>query len=378
MSEILELASELIRRVSLTPDDAGCQELVAQRLRAAGCAIETLRFGAVDNLWATHGRGAPVFVFLGHTDVVPSGPIEAWRFPPFEPTCHDGALYGRGSADMKGSVAAMVLAVEAFVIAHPRHRGTIGLLLTSDEEGDAKDGVRQVANVFRERGQAIDWCLVGEPSSSEALGDVVRVGRRGSLSGYLCVHGIQGHVAYPDKARNPIHVFGPALAELAATRWDEGNADFPATSFQVSNIQAGTGANNVIPGTLDVVFNFRFCTASTASALQARCEAILDRHGVEYSLRWDLSGEPFLTSDGVLRRAVVDAVSEVCGIDALASTGGGTSDGRFIAPLGADVVELGPVNATIHKIDEHVNIADLNRLPLLYRRIAERLLIDPS
>lgn len=375
MSAVLDLTCELIRRASVTPQDLGCQELVAARLARAGFRVEHLRYGNVDNLWAVHGGDGPVLAFLGHTDVVPSGPVEQWRSPPFEPVVHEGLLYGRGAADMKGSVAAFVLALEQFVARHPQHPGRVALLLTSDEEGEAKDGVRRVAETFRARGERLDWCVVGEPSSSAQLGDVIRVGRRGSLSGYLRVLGVQGHVAYPDKALNPIHAFAPALAELAATRWDEGNADFPPTSFQVSNIAAGTGANNVIPGTLDVAFNFRFCTQSSAETLRARTEALLQGHGLRYELRWDLSGEPFLTRGGPLRANTVAAIEEVCGISTECSTGGGTSDGRFIAPLGADVVELGPVNATIHKLDEHVAVADLERLPALYLAIAERMLI---
>ncbi|HVH35858.1 MAG TPA: succinyl-diaminopimelate desuccinylase [Tahibacter sp.] len=374
MDPVLELTSELIRRASVTPDDAGCQTLVAQRLQHAGFRVEPLRYGEVDNLWAVHGEDGPTLAFLGHTDVVPSGPAAQWQTPPFEPVLRDGRLYGRGAADMKGSVAAFVLALESFVARHPQHAGRIALLLTSDEEGAARDGVRKVAETFRARGERLDWCVVGEPSSSARLGDVIRVGRRGSLSGYLSVHGMQGHVAYPDKARNPIHAFAPALAELAATRWDDGNADFPPTSFQVSNIAAGTGANNVIPGTLEAAFNFRFSTESSAESLRERTEALLRRHGIEFSLRWDLSGEPFLTRGGPLREQTIAAIAEVCGIATEASTGGGTSDGRFIAPLGTDVVEVGPVNATIHQIDEHVAVADLQQLPALYLAIAERLL----
>lgn len=375
MSAILELACDLIRRASVTPDDAGCQALIGERLRRAGFAVEHLRFGDVDNLWATHGGDGPVLAFLGHTDVVPSGPADAWRSPPFEPVVRDGVLYGRGAADMKGSVAAFVLALERFVAQHPAHPGRIALLLTSDEEGVARDGVRRVAETFRARGERLDWCVVGEPSSSGQLGDVIRVGRRGSLSGYLTVRGVQGHVAYPEKALNPIHAFAPALAELTAIRWDEGNADFPPTSFQVSNIASGTGANNVIPGALEATFNFRFCTESSAQSLRERTEALLRRHGLDVELRWDLSGEPFLTRGGPLREHTIAAIAETLGIATLASTGGGTSDGRFIAPLGADVVEVGPVNATIHKLDEHVAVADLERLPALYLAIAERLLL---
>lgn len=378
LSPVVQLTCELIRRASVTPDDAGCQALIAARLEQCGFRIEHLRYGEVDNLWAVHGDGGPVLAFLGHTDVVPTGPAEAWSSPPFEPSLRDGLLYGRGAADMKGSVAAFVLALEQFAATHPQHPGRIALLLTSDEEGVAHDGVRRVAETFRARGERLDWCVVGEPSSSTQLGDVIRVGRRGSLSGYLRVHGVQGHVAYPDKALNPIHAFAPALAELAATRWDMGNADFPPTTFQVSNIGAGTGASNVIPGQLDAVFNFRFCTESSADSLRERSEAILQRHGLQFDLRWDLSGEPFLTRGGPLRAGTVAAIESVCGISTECSTGGGTSDGRFIAPLGADVVELGPVNASIHKLDEQVAVADLERLPALYLAIAERMLLPDA
>jgi len=355
VSDVQDLAIALIRRASVTPDDAGCQELIAARLARAGFTIERLRCGAVDNLWATHGGEGPVLAFLGHTDVVPSGPLDAWSSPPFEPTVRDGRLYGRGAADMKSGVAAMVVALEAFVRARPDHPGRVALLLTSDEEGAAVDGVRRVAATFRERGERIDWCVVGEPSSKARLGDLIRIGRRGSLTGRLRVRGVQGHVAYPDKARNPIHVLAPALAELAATRWDEGNEAFPPTSFQVSNLNAGTGADNVIPGDLHAVFNFRFGTASTSDGLRERVEAILRRAGA-------------------LRDATVAAIGALCGIEPELSTGGGTSDGRFIAPLGAEVVELGPINASIHKIDEHIALDELERLPALYRSIAERLL----
>ena len=375
MSAILDLTCDLIRRRSLTPDDAGCQALLGARLQRAGFAVEHLRYGDVSNLWATHGSGNPVFVFLGHTDVVPSGPEGEWASAPFEPTIRDGRLYGRGAADMKSGVAAMALALEGFVAANPAHRGTVALLLTSDEEGPRNiDGVRRVAEEFRRRGQRIDWCVVGEPSSAQRLGDVVRVGRRGSLSGRLVVHGVQGHVAYPEKVRNPIHLAAPALAELAATRWDEGNAEFPPTSFQISNVHAGTGALNVVPGALEVAFNFRYCTASTAQSLRERVEAILKRHGLDFAIDWDLSGEPFLTRAGALRAAVASAIKEACGISPQADTGGGTSDARFIAPLGAEVVEVGPVNASIHKIDEHIALDQLETLPGLYRKIVELLL----
>ena len=376
MSPVVELTSELIRRASLTPADAGCQPLIAERLARAGFAIERLRYGDVDNLFATHGAGDPVLVFLGHTDIVPPGPLDAWTSAPFEPAIRGGRLYGRGAADMKSGVAAMTLALEDFVRADPAHRGTVALLLTSDEEGIGKDGVRRVADEFRRRGQRIDWCVVGEPSSRETLGDLIRVGRRGSLTGRLRVRGVQGHVAYPDRARNPIHAFAPALAELAATRWDDGNDAFPPTSFQISNLNAGTGADNVIPGSLDAVFNFRFGTASSAASLRDRVERILKDCAVDATIDWWLSGEPFLTREGLLREAVVAAIAEHCGVTPEASTGGGTSDGRFIAPLGAEVVELGPVNASIHKVDESVALDELERLPRLYRSIAQRLLGD--
>ena len=378
MSEVLDLTCDLIRRRSVTPDDAGCLPLIGGRLQRTGFHVEHLRYGEVDNLWATHGTAGPTLVFLGHTDVVPSGPETSWQSPPFEPTMRDGRLYGRGAADMKGSVAAMVVALEQFVAAHPDHRGRVGLLLTSDEEGPANlDGVRRVVEHFRASGERIDWCVVGEPSAKERLGDLIRVGRRGSLSGTLSVRGVQGHVAYPEKALNPIHAFAPALAELAAERWDEGNSDFPPTSFQVSNLNAGTGANNVIPGELTALINFRYCTASRAEDLRVRTEAILMRHGLDFALAWNLSGEPFLTPPGgVLREIVVAVCRELCGFDPEHSTGGGTSDGRFIAPLGAEVVEIGPVNATIHKVDECVAVDALEKLPSLYCAICERLLVS--
>jgi len=375
MSAVFDLTCDLIRRRSVTPDDAGCLPLIAERLERVGFRIEHLRYGDVDNLWATHGNAGPTLAFLGHTDVVPSGPEDAWQSPPFEPSIRDGRLYGRGAADMKGSVAAMVVALEQFVAAHPQHRGRVGLLLTSDEEGVAIDGVRKVVEHFRAVGEKIDWCVVGEPSAKEKLGDLIRVGRRGSLSATLTVRGVQGHVAYPEKALNPIHALAPALAELTAERWDEGNADFPPTSMQVSNLNAGTGANNVIPGTLTALFNFRYSTASRADDLRARSEAILHRHGVDFHIDWHLSGEPFLTAPGgLLRETVVAVCRELCGIDPEQSTGGGTSDGRFIAPLGAEVVELGPVNATIHQVDECVDVVELDQLPSLYRTVCERLL----
>lgn len=374
MSSVLDLACELIARPSITPDDAGCQQLIASRLATAGFAIEHLRLGEVDNLWATHGQGEPVLVLLGHTDVVPPGPREAWASDPFTPQVRDGMLYGRGAADMKGSVAAFVVAAEDFVAAHPGHPGTLAVLLTSDEEGDAIDGVRHVARLFAERGQRIDWCITGEPSSTAVLGDLLRVGRRGSLTGTLTVRGVQGHVAYPDKAKNPIHLAAPALAELTARRWDEGFETFPPTSLQVSNIHAGTGASNVIPGTLEVVFNLRYTPLWNAEKLEAEIHALFDAHGLEYSIKWHRSGEPFYTPEGRLRSVAREVLGEFAGKAPIESTGGGTSDARFIAPLGAQCIEVGPVNATIHQVDECVAVDELEKLPALYQRLIERLL----
>ncbi len=378
MSEVLNLAKELILLRSVTPDDAGCQALIAGRLQRAGFHRESLRFGAVDNLWATHGNGGPVLVLLGHTDVVPPGPREAWSSDPFVPEVRAGKLYGRGSADMKGSVAAFVVALERFVAMHPTHAGTVALLLTSDEEGDAIDGVRRVAQLLGERGQRIDWCITGEPSSKETLGDLLRVGRRGTLSATLTIRGVQGHVAYPDKARNPIHQAMPALAELAARRWDDGYESFPPTSLPVSNRHAGTGANNVIPGELQVLFNLRFNPGWRAEQLEQACEQVLRAHGLEYSIHWHRGGEPFHTPEGSLRSAARDTLTRFSGRAPEESTGGGTSDARFIAPLGAQCIEIGPVNASIHKVDEHVSVADLERLPELYLALIERLMLAPS
>ena len=374
-NETLALTQELIRRPSVTPDDAGCMELVAARLEPLGFQAEYLNFGATKNIWLRRGDGGPLFVFLGHTDVVPSGPAEEWRSPPFEPSLRDGRLYGRGAADMKSGVAAMTVALAAFLHEHPDHRGSIAVLLTSDEEGDGKDGVVKVVEVLQARGEGIDWCLVGEPSCFERLGDVIRVGRRGSLCGTLRVLGVQGHVAYPNKADNPIHRFAPVLAELVAEVWDEGNEFFPPTSFQVSNINGGTGADNVIPGRLEVLFNFRFSTAITEREIKARVHAILDRHGLNYELDWRLSGPPFLTVGTELVEAVQQALVAVVGQRARPDTGGGTSDGRFIAPTGAQVVELGPLNGSIHKIDEHTPVADLDTLTQVYRQVLVNLLV---
>lgn len=374
MSDVLALTKALIERKSVTPNDAGCQAMLTQRLSRAGFACESLRFGDVDNLWATHGSEGPVLVFLGHTDVVPPGPREAWASDPFVPTERDGALYGRGAADMKGSVAAFVVALERFVAEHPSHRGTVAMLVTSDEEGDAIDGVRRVADVFRERGQRIDWCVTGEPSSKAKLGDLLRVGRRGTLSATMTVRGIQGHVAYPDKARNPIHQALPAFAELVARKWDDGFETFPPTSLQISNVHAGTGANNVIPGEMQVLFNLRFNPRWSAEKLEAECEAIFRKHALDYAIHWHRGGEPFHTPEGPLRAAAREVLAQVAGFAPEESTGGGTSDARFIAPLGAQCVEIGPVNASIHKVDEHVSIADLQALPDVYLALMRRLL----
>ena len=376
MTDVLALTSELIRRRSVTPHDEECQALIAGRLQQAGFECERLRFGDVDNLWATHGSGQPVLVLLGHTDVVPSGPVETWSSDPFEPSVRDGVLYGRGAADMKGSVAAFVIALEQFVTAHPDHAGTVALLLTSDEEGDAIDGVRRVAEVFRERKQAIDWCITGEPSSTRKLGDLLRVGRRGTLSATLTVKGVQGHVAYPDKARNPIHQALPALAELVARRWDDGYETFPPTSLQISNFNAGTGANNVIPGEAKILFNLRYNPNWNAAQLETEIGVVLDRHDLEYDLHWHRGGEPFYTPEGRLRAVAREVLGEFAGAAPEESTAGGTSDARFIAPLGAQCIEVGPVNASIHKVDENVSVADLEALPALYRQLIERLLLS--
>ncbi|MDZ7749518.1 MAG: succinyl-diaminopimelate desuccinylase [Halofilum sp. (in: g-proteobacteria)] len=373
--DVTGLATELVRRRSITPDDAGCQAVIAERLAGAGFSTESLRFGEVDNLWARHGTGAPLVVLAGHTDVVPTGPEERWSEPPFAGNVRDGMLYGRGAADMKGSVAAMAVAAERFVRAHPRHAGSVALLITSDEEGPAVDGTRRVVEALAGRGEDIDYCLVGEPSSVERFGDTVKIGRRGSLTGYLSVHGVQGHVAYPGRGRNPVHELVPALAELLAERWDEGNAHFPPTSFQVSNVHAGTGADNVIPGHADVVFNFRYSTESTAEGLGHRVTGILDRHGLEYEVQWRNGGHPFLTEPGVLTDAICDAVESVVGHRPALATTGGTSDARYIAPMGTPVVELGPLNATIHQIDERIALDDLERMARVTQLLLERLLV---
>ncbi len=375
MSETLELAKRLIARRSVTPEDAGCQELMIERLQAIGFTVERLRFGEVDNFWARRGDAEPLYAFAGHTDVVPTGDEANWKYPPFEPTVDNGVLYGRGAADMKGSLAAMITACERFVEAHPDHKGSIGFLITSDEEGPAMDGTVKVVEHLEARGEKMTGCLVGEPSSTARVGDVIKNGRRGSLGGKLIVRGVQGHVAYPHLAKNPIHLAAPALAELVAAQWDAGNAFFPATTFQISNINGGTGATNVIPGELEVWFNFRFSTEVTPEELQWQVEAILDKHGLDYNLKWELSGLPFLTPSGALVDAAVKAVQAVTGQTPELSTAGGTSDGRFIAPTGAQVLELGPLNATIHKVDECVSVADLDLLSLMYEHILRELLL---
>jgi succinyl-diaminopimelate desuccinylase len=381
MSDTQRLAEALIARRSVTPDDGGCQALIGGRLRALGFACEDLPFGPesfrVANLWALRrGRGGdgPVLAFAGHTDVVPTGPLEQWASDPFVPTYRGGRLYGRGAADMKSSLAAMVVAVEEFVAAHPDHRGAIAFLLTSDEEGPSVDGTVRVVEALQQRGQRLDCCIVGEPTSVEQLGDMIKNGRRGTLSGRLRVIGVQGHVAYPHLARNPVHQFAPALAELAATEWDRGNDYFPPTTWQVSNIHAGTGATNVIPGEVVVDFNFRFSTESTPEALKARVAQVLERHALQYDITWTLGGEPFLTPLGSLSDALSRAIEAETGLRPTLSTTGGTSDGRFIARICPQVVEFGPVNASIHKIDEHVAAADLDRLKNVYRRTLEHLL----
>jgi succinyl-diaminopimelate desuccinylase len=374
MSDTLQLANDLIGRASVTPEDAGCQELMRGRLAAVGFECQDLPFGDVSNFWARRGNRAPLLVFAGHTDVVPPGPLEQWDSDPFTPQVREGLLYGRGAADMKGSLAAMVTACEAFLAEHPDHKGSIGFLITSDEEGPAVDGTVKVVEWLQQRGATIDWCLVGEPSSSGRVGDVVKNGRRGSLNGKLCVRGKQGHVAYPHLAANPVHLAAPALAELAAIEWDQGNAHFPPTSFQISNLHAGTGAENVIPGELQVMFNLRYSTALTEQQIRARVEGLLDRHGLDYTLQWRLSGQPFLTAAGALVEAARAAIREVAHIDTELSTSGGTSDGRFIAPTGAQVLELGPINATIHQVNECVAVTALDELAEMYRRILEKLL----
>jgi succinyl-diaminopimelate desuccinylase len=373
-SDTLRLTEDLIARASVSPTDGGCQAVLAERLEAIGFTVENLRYGPVDNFWATRGHGGPVFCFAGHTDVVPSGPLDEWRSDPFLPVIEDGLLYGRGAADMKSGLAAMVTACEEFVRRHPAHRGSIAFLITSDEEGPSVDGTRRVVEALRERGQRIDWCLVGEPSSEKTLGDTIKIGRRGSLSGRLTVHGIQGHIAYPQFADNPVHALAPALAELAARTWDRGNEHFQPTTFQVSNISAGTGAPNVIPGELKTRFNLRFSTEQTVDGLKAVVAEILERHRVKHTLEWYISGYPFLTVPGELSEAAIRAVQEQLQVTPKLSTGGGTSDGRFIAPMGAQVIEIGVINESIHKVNECVRVADIDALKRIYVRTLELLL----
>jgi succinyl-diaminopimelate desuccinylase len=376
-SRTLALTQELIALSSITPDDKGCQRRLAALLEPLGFACETIESNGVTNLWARRGTAAPLLVFAGHTDVVPTGPVDKWESAPFVPTIRDGKLYGRGAADMKTSIAAFVVALEEFVAAHADHAGSIALLITSDEEGPATDGTVKVVELLEERQQTIDYCIVGEPTSSHILGDTIKNGRRGSLSGHLVIRGIQGHIAYPQLARNPIHQAAPALAELAAEQWDEGNEYYAPTSWQMSNIKAGTGANNVIPGELCIDFNFRFSTASTAEGLEARVHAILDKHGLEYDLQWTHSGQPFLTPRGTLSEAICSAIKDETGVHTELSTTGGTSDGRFIARICPQVIEFGPPNASIHKIDEHIEVRFIDPLKNVYRRTLEKLLAKP-
>jgi len=376
MSDTLTLTKELIRRASLTPDDAGCQQVLIKRLEKLGFVIENLRFDDVDNLWARRGTAAPLFVFAGHTDVVPTGDINKWTHPPFDAVEENGFLYGRGAADMKSGLAAMVVACEQFIQKNPNHNGSIAFLITSDEEGVAKNGTVKVVEHLQARNEHMDWCLVGEPSSTEKIGDVVKNGRRGSLGATLTVHGIQGHVAYPHLAKNPIHLVAPLLAELTTKEWDQGNDFFPPTSFQISNINAGTGVTNVIPAQVEIQFNLRYSTEITHEQIQSFIISLLEKHQLNYDITWGHSGFPFLTDSGELVSATQAAIEEICNYSTELSTAGGTSDGRFIAPTGTQVLELGPVNATIHKIDECVKSADLDQLMQIYRRILEKLLIN--
>jgi succinyl-diaminopimelate desuccinylase len=379
LSPTAALAVQLMQIPSVTPDDKGCNQVMIDRLAALGFTIETMRFGNVNNFWARYGQSGPVLCFAGHTDVVPSGPEEKWSSPPFEPAIRDGYLYGRGAADMKGSLAAMITACESVInktqTSNEELAGSLAFLITADEEGAAIHGTREVIDTLEKRNEKITWCVVGEPSSSERLGDIVKVGRRGSLHGKLTVHGVQGHIAYPHLARNPVHQALQPLYELTQEIWDQGNEVFPPTSFQISNIHSGTGVDNVIPGALEALFNFRFSTELNETIIRQRTEAILDKFELEYSLDWKLSGLPFLTRNAVLIDAVRGSIFEVNGVTTTPSTTGGTSDGRFIAPTGAEVVEVGPCNASIHKIDEHVRLADLDELGLIYQGIIRRLLL---
>ncbi len=374
MSATLELAKALIARKSLTPEDAGCQDMLIGRLEKLGFVVERMRFGGVDNFWARRGTAQPLVVFAGHTDVVPTGPVEQWHSAPFEPTIRNGMLYGRGAADMKTSIAAFVVAVEEFLAQHPDHPGSIGLLITSDEEGVAVDGTVKVVETLQERGELIDYCIVGEPTSNKVVGDMIKNGRRGSLSGKLIIKGIQGHIAYPHLVKNPIHMVAPAVADLATTEWDKGNEYFPPTSWQISNFNSGTGATNVVPGHAEILFNFRFSTASTEQGLKDRVHAVLDRHGLDYDLEWEFSGKPYLTPKGDLVEAISAAIERAYGVTPELSTTGGTSDGRFIADICPQVIEFGPLNATIHKINECVGVADIDPLKETYRLTLEKLL----
>jgi len=378
MSNTLDLAQQLIARRSLTPRDEGCLDIIGMRLQTMGFNLELIRCGDVDNLWARRGNAGPLVCFAGHTDVVPTGPVEKWHSDPFTPSVRDGILYGRGASDMKGSLAAFVTSIEKFVDAHPDHGGSIALLLTSDEEGIAVDGTVRVVEALQARGEKLDYCIVGEPTSVSQTGDTIKNGRRGSLSGALTVKGVQGHIAYPHLVKNPIHLAAPAIAELAATVWDKGNEYFPPTSWQISNIHGGTGATNVVPGTVEILFNFRFSTASTVEGLQVRVHEILDRHNLEYELKWELSGKPYLTPRGNLVEAVGDAIKQVTGFDTELSTSGGTSDGRFIADICPQVIELGPLNATIHKIDECIAVADLDALSEIYCITLKNILVNQA
>lgn len=377
MNQTVDLLKNLISRESITPNDAGCQDILADRLSKLDFKEERLDFADTQNIWLRRGETKPLFVFLGHTDVVPTGPLNDWISPPFTPTIRDGRLYGRGAADMKGGIAAFITAVERFIIRYPDHQGSIGVMMTSDEEGIATHGVIKVVEALEQRHEKIDWCLVGEPSSDKKIGDVIRVGRRGSLCARLTVRGIQGHVAYPELAENPIHTFAPALKELTEEIWDQGNEFFPPTRLQVSNIKAGTGAENIIPATLEIQFNLRFCTELDEETIKQRTRAILDKHGFNYELQWRLSGNPFLTEKGALIDAAHAAIKSVTGLDTLDDTGGGTSDGRFIAPTGAQVIELGPLNESIHKVNEHVAVEDLAILSRIYEQILINLLVKP-
>ena len=374
MSNTLELLKDLIRRPSITPKDEGCQDVLAERLSPLGFKEERLDFADTQNLWLRKGTTKPLFVFLGHTDVVPTGPLDAWHSPPFEPIIRDGKLYGRGAADMKGGIAAFVTAVERFITNQPNHKGSIAVMMTSDEEGIATNGVVKVVEVLEARNEKIDWCLVGEPSSDKRIGDVIRVGRRGSLNGKLTINGIQGHVAYPELAENPIHTFASALKELTEEVWDKGNSNFPPTSLQVSNIHSGTGAENIIPGNVEVQFNLRFSTELDEHIIKQRTHAILDKYGFKYDVTWRLSGNPFLTERGELIDAAHAAIKTVTSYEPKDDTGGGTSDGRFIAPTGAQVMELGPLNESIHKINEHIAVNDLEVLSAIYEQILVNLL----